>query len=412
MNERNWTVGPLVSDMARALRILICAFALIVGWSQALPSGTAAAPVMQTCDGPCHGYHPLPAEQTAVRQVVDRIIAPYQKQYQLPGIMVGVSIHGRRYFFPYGQATDKGAAFTADTLVEIGSCTKTFTTTIFAAALNSKQISSPYARTYMPNAMQLQPNAQNMTLLELADFSSGMPRYPPGSHDIKDYTTHDFLTWVSSWNPTAPPPAPYKYSNAGVGLLSYLVADATGMSWEEQLRSDILKPLGMHDTTLHPSTSQEKRLAMGHDSAGKDVPPYPISAWYAAGGLRSTTRDMLRFGEANLGESQVDGHPVPYSLSAAMQLAQTPIYTLAKNIGETVPSDGKEEQAMAWVTVPGDPPHGVHPVIWKGGDTTGFDSVIATSLFNDVVVFIVVNQNGRAPTSRGIEMAQALQSVK
>jgi hypothetical protein len=56
------------------------------------------------------------------------------------GAIVAVSLHGHRYFFPYGKATDTGSPFTRDTLVEIGSCTKTFTTTLFALAINRNQI--------------------------------------------------------------------------------------------------------------------------------------------------------------------------------------------------------------------------------------------------------------------------------
>ena len=55
--------------------------------------------------------------------------------------------------------------------------------------------------------------------------------------------------------------APYKYSNAGIGLLSYLVATATGKTWEDQVNSEILQPLGMVDTTLRPTPEQQKRPA-------------------------------------------------------------------------------------------------------------------------------------------------------
>src|SRR5262249_41550829 len=78
--------------------------------------------------------------EDVVKQMVDRIMQPYLSQNYIPGAIVGVSLHRRRYFFSYGQATDAGAPFTADTLVEIGSCTKTFTTTLFALAVNRNQI--------------------------------------------------------------------------------------------------------------------------------------------------------------------------------------------------------------------------------------------------------------------------------
>ena len=101
----------------------------------------------------------------------------------------------------------------------------------------------------MPKGYKLR--AQQLTPLELADFTSGMPDDPTNlprgleQRSIASYTVRDFLTWASNYEPRTRLPAPYKYSNAGIGLLSYLVATATGKTWEEQLNSEILVPLGM-----------------------------------------------------------------------------------------------------------------------------------------------------------------------
>ena len=88
------------------------------------------------------------SDEAAVKRVVDGIMQPYLAQGQRMagsrrwsrspdlGAIVGVSLHGHRYFFPYGKATDARAPFTRETIVEIGSCTKTFTTTLFALAIN------------------------------------------------------------------------------------------------------------------------------------------------------------------------------------------------------------------------------------------------------------------------------------
>jgi CubicO group peptidase (beta-lactamase class C family) len=161
----------------------------------------------------------------------------------------------------------------------------------------------------------------------------------------------DFLTWASNYKPRIRLPAPYKYSNAGIGLLSYLVGTATGKTWEDQANSEILQPLGINDTTLRPTSEQQKRLAQGHKRAGQDAPRWPVSAWYPAGGLRSTAHDMISFGEANLGH-KVNSRPISAELIAAMQLAQKPIYTIR---------NGPNKQAMAWVNnmVEGNP--NAHP---------------------------------------------------
>ena len=156
----------------------------------------------------------------------------------------------------------------------------------------------------MPEGYTLQ--AQQLTPLELADFTSGMPDDPTNlprlleRRSIEYYTVNDFLTWASHYAPTTQLPAPYLYSNAGIGVLSYLVATATGKTWEDQVNSEIFQPLGMADTTLRPTPEQQKRLAQGHNRAGQNALRWPVFAWYAAGGLRSTAHDMLNVKVQNL----------------------------------------------------------------------------------------------------------------
>jgi len=113
-----------------------------------LAAVNVAAQQAPSASGPNTG-----GEAATVKQVVDGIMQPYlaQQQRRVPrrglwkrspdlGAIVAVSLQGHRYFFPYGTATDAGAPFTRDTLVEIGSCTKTFTTTLFGLAINRNQI--------------------------------------------------------------------------------------------------------------------------------------------------------------------------------------------------------------------------------------------------------------------------------
>jgi len=109
------------------------------------------------------------------------------------------------------------------------------------------------------------------------------------------------------------------------------------------------------------------RMAQGHRRNGDDAPPWPVYAWYAAGGPRSTARDMLSFGGANLGHEEVNAKPVSDEVIAAMQLAQKPIYTKPYGI---------DEQAMTWVNNMGNGNPNLHPVIVKNGGTVGFGTVI------------------------------------
>ncbi len=356
--------------------------------------------------------------EARIRQIVDqymnRLLATDRPAGPRPGAIVGISIHGKRYFFHYGAARDDGTVFKPDTLVEIGSCSKVFTTTLFALAVNRGQMDPKLsAERYMPKEYHLKGNARQMTPLQLADFTSGMPddptdlrHVPLEKRSIEYYTVKDFLKWVSDRKPAAPPPAPYLYSNSGIGLLSFLVDTATGKTWQEQLDHEIVGPLGLQDTELRPSEEQRQRLAKGHHPNGSNAPPWPIFAWYAAGGLRSTAADMLRFGEANLGHKEVDGRPVSDELIAAMKLAQTPIYTLP---------NGVARQAMAWVQnlgrEPGDDSGNqpaLHPEMMKNGGTVGFSSAIVLNHYKDAAIFIAVNWSKRNPAPTAVAIGRHL----
>ncbi|PYL22463.1 MAG: hypothetical protein DMF44_10930 [Verrucomicrobia bacterium] len=105
--------------------------------------------------------------------------------------------------FSYGTATDGGAPFTREALLEIGSCTNTFTTMLLALPINGNQIvSNSPAQKYMFIGYTL--GAQQLTPLELADFTSGMPDDPTDlaralqRRSSEYYTMKDFLAWASN----------------------------------------------------------------------------------------------------------------------------------------------------------------------------------------------------------------------
>ncbi|HLN12919.1 MAG TPA: serine hydrolase [bacterium] len=341
------------------------------------------------------------APPAGLQQIVDQVVQPAMAKGGIPGAAVGISLRGHTYVFPYGRANDRGHAFTADTLVEIGSCTKVFTATLLALAADAHQLSlDDSIQKYMPSGATLTPSAQHVTLLQLATMSAGMPRFPTNLPDglandsIDHYTTRDFFAFVSRWEPRGPLPAPYLYSNAGFGLIGYLVADATGTPWEQAVDAQILAPLGMSDTEAHPSVPQRQRLADGFTANGRRAPEWPVFAWYAAGALRSTVRDRLRFGEANLGHTMVAGMPVPPALTAAMTLAQ-------QSHGH-VPGM-QFDQALAWEVLPEE------GAVLKDGGTTGFSTVLVLNRAKDLVVFVVANSGSDVPIdAMGLTLARTI----
>jgi CubicO group peptidase (beta-lactamase class C family) len=343
----------------------------------------------------------LQAKAHDLRSIVNEIAQSAANSGSVPGLIVGISSHGVRHYYTY-SGTGETAPAPRDTIVEIGSITKVFTTALFAEAIQAGQMApSASIASYLPG-ISLQACATQATPLELADFSSGMPDEPPGLaanprlRDIHHFTANDFMNWVSRWTPDSGYgcvlPAPYVYSNAGIGVLGIMLAKVAGQPWPQLLNQEITGPLHMIDTTMTVAQANRGRLEQGYTSAGDRAIPWPIYAWYPAGALRSTTQDMLSFGEAALGHTTANGAVPPPALVAAFGSAMTPIYPIPGRPGR---------QAMAWVVT-------ADGIAFKDGGTQGFNSVIVIDVAKDLAIFAVANKTSVAMPPLGLAIARAI----
>jgi CubicO group peptidase (beta-lactamase class C family) len=346
-------------------------------------------------------------EVDRLQPVVDRIVGAAVAQEAIPGAIVGVSWRGRRSYFGYSGTGD--VPYKANTIVEIGSITKVFTTALFAQAVDEGRMQPDAPLQSYLLAHRLRPCTAQITPLQLADFTSGMPPLPGDApraladRGIGTYTSDAFLDWVSRWTPEGSDgdgcnlPAPYRYSNASVGLLGYIVAERLGAPWETLLRDRITGPLHMMSTAIRVPLEHRDRLAQGYAQRSQPVMPWPVFAWYAAGALRSDATDMLAFGEAALGHETINGAATPPLLIRALKQAMTPIYQ---------PEGQVFQQGMAWVEDVGDPDEGQRPVFLKTGGTDGFNSVLVINPGKDLVVFIAASHPKSGAQRLGVALSR------
>ncbi|MEE7439963.1 serine hydrolase domain-containing protein [Methylobacterium oryzae] len=345
----------------------------------------------------------------ALRPVVERLAGAWVARGAIPGLIVGVSHRGRRSYFGFNGAG--GAPYRSDTIVEIGSITKVFTTALFAEAVDAGRLrpDTPLQE-LLPN-LRLRPCTAQITPLQLANFTSGMPTLPGdlpralAERSVRTYPPEAFLAWVSRWSPEGSEaggcalPAPYRYSNAGIGLLGYVLSERLGAPWESLVHERITGPLGMTSTAVTVKPADRARLAQGYGMEGQPVMPWPVFAWYAAGALRSTATDMLAFGEAALGHEAVNGAPVPPALTRALRKAMTPLYQ---------PEGQTFRQGMAWIEEIGDPDAGQRPVFLKVGGTDGFNSVVVVNPGKDLVVFVAGGQPKIGAERLGVALSRQI----
>jgi CubicO group peptidase (beta-lactamase class C family) len=252
-----------------------------------------------------------------IREVLARRI---DQQKQSVGIVVGVVEPNGRRVVAYGNlAHGDPRAVDGDTIFEIGSVSKVFTSLVLADMVNRKEVAldDPAAK-YLPEGVRMpERNGRLITLLDLSTHSSGLPPVPGNlkpkdpRNPYADYSADDLYQFLSGYELPRDPGSEFEYSNLGAGLLGHLLARRAGTDYESLIGNRITGPLHMPDTSITLSSSMKQRMATGHTAMLNPTANWDLPTLAGAGALRSSVNDMLTFLEAILGYKES-------SLAAAM----------------------------------------------------------------------------------------------
>jgi CubicO group peptidase (beta-lactamase class C family) len=207
----------------------------------------------------------------------------------------------------YGQASREWEVpNTPATRFRLASISKQFTAAAILqfAERGTLDLDAPL-KTYFPEAP---PAWDPVTVLQLLNHSSGIPDYL-GAPDYAatqalPATPQQLLARFRDRPLDFPPGTRWAYSNSGYVLLGLLLEKLGGMSYGEVLHQNLFAPLGLRDTGCDDGRKPVPHLASGYRlDQGAIVPALfrHQSTLYAAGGLYSTTTDLLRWEQALYG---------------------------------------------------------------------------------------------------------------
>jgi len=248
----------------------------------------------------------LPAQVPSDSAILS-ILRPRVDAGMWAGIAVGiVDRNGVRRTLAYGPNAGV-APFDDRTVFEIGSITKTFTTAILADMVRKGEVSldDPVAKFLPPGTVVPSRDGKQITLIDLATQTSGLPRMPANftpknaANPYADYTPAQMYDFLKSYQLTRGIGEKYEYSNLGLGLLGHALALRAGTSYEALVTERVLGPLEMDDTRIAMTGGMRTRLAPGHGPDGAVVANWDLQTLDGAGALRSTVSDMLAFIGAN-----------------------------------------------------------------------------------------------------------------
>jgi len=311
---------------------------------------------------------------------IDSVALAYSRKGHTHALAIGVVHAGKTSGYYYGE-TEKGNKQLPDenTLFEIGSISKTFTATLLAYLAQTQQLGIDDPITdYLPDSVAANPDLRHITLKQLANHTSGLPRMPnninttSAAHPLdpyKDYTKEQLYGFLTSYKADIPPDSTYVYSNLGYGLLGDILSSSYGKQYNEMVLEIICQPLGLSNTTEHPDPDTQY-VAKGYNEKGQETPLWTFDAFAAHGSLKSTVRDLLAYAKAHFKMPETD-------LEHA--LAHTRQFTFFN------PPD--TDIGLAWhMNLVGD-----ELIYWHNGGTFGSSSYMALTPDKKIAIVVLSN---------------------
>ena len=284
----------------------------------------------------------------------------------------------------YGE-TAPGSNRTPDANSEVRLCSisKVFTADLLLKLVSEGKvfITDPLQKYAPPRSKVPEgPNGTNITLLDLATHTSGLPRevaaYPPTAPHFTFPSRAYRWTWLPKQKLASAPGTAALYSNIGFDLLGDALASAASTSYASLLHDSLLQPLNMWDTTLVPSADQCARLLQPIKNEGPCTDTQPSGP---SGGVYSTASDMVKLLQYLL---RLPGSPAAPAADLAVYLKPDQL----KSVQGLSHAGDPTGIGLAWIQL-GDP-NTPSAILEKTGGGAGFTTYIALSPSRQTGVFL------------------------
>ncbi|MEZ4871909.1 MAG: serine hydrolase domain-containing protein [Bdellovibrionales bacterium] len=357
---------------------------------------------------------------------IDLVVNKALENHKFVGASILVVEPGGRILKKHFGFRDREAQISPDenTLYELGSITKPLTR-ILLATQNKIQLNDKLSK-HLPSPYRSPaPLGQEIKIIDLIThtgikFSVPCTVRKPNLSEMKCFgvnidgelldpyinvTRENLFEFVNEYSYTVEelpeyfkkPGFYYSYSNVGMGLVGELLAQSNGTTYEDMLKSKVLQPLGMQDTTVTlpcESTGSCNNVAKVYgknlllaDWSGK--PLWHLPGMAGAGGVRSNLKDMQVLLTSVLNPSQ---SPLRKELATSMTKLSIATQRHNSNIckeGENSLSDLCNPKLMdlyyGWESVPG------HSELFHGGQTGASQSMMLFSPGESFGVVILSN---------------------
>jgi CubicO group peptidase (beta-lactamase class C family) len=259
----------------------------------------------------------LPEVKAWIAEQLPALIA----KYDVPGAAVAVLAGGEVVDDAAGLLhKGTGVEATADSVFQIGSITKLWTSTLVMQLVDEGKVDlDEPVRTYLPEfVIGDEDAAARITVRMLLNHTSGFEGDIFTDTGVGDDCIEKYLGVLGEVPQLFPPGEQFSYNNAGFCVLGRLVEVLREKQYDACLRDHLFAPLGLTHAATNPYEAIMFRAAMGHVELEPGTGFQPAPVWALARSnapagamLAMRPRDLLAFAEMHLGDGKAaDGTQV------------------------------------------------------------------------------------------------------
>jgi CubicO group peptidase (beta-lactamase class C family) len=210
---------------------------------------------------------------------------------------VALAEHGKVVFnINYGfENLDKKIPASVNTQYKIGSITKTFTAVLIMKLIEEQRLTLDTKLSAFYKEVE---NADKISINDLLHHTSGIYNYTDDSLFLKTmqkpHSKKELLETFSKKTSQFSPGTKNEYSNSNYILLGYIIEDLTKMSYQRNIETKIINRLKLKNTSFAPKTNVAKSFLWQNDKFVNST-EWDMSVAFSAGGLYSTTNDLIVF---------------------------------------------------------------------------------------------------------------------
>jgi len=252
-----------------------------------------------------------------MQQWLDENLARLIDKHSVPGASVAVLADGEVSVAAAGiLSLDTRVVATTDSVFQVGSITKLWTTTLIAQLVTEGKLDLDHpVREYLPEfKLADETAAAVITPRQLLTHTSGFSgdAFTPTSRgdDAVELFVRDVLPGLAQ---EVRPGAGFSYNNSGFVVLGRIAEVLRGKPYHELVREHIAVPLELNHLATIPDEALMFRAAVGHISPTPDAPLQTAPVWSlvhamapAGSLLAMSARDLITFGRAYLDASLLD----------------------------------------------------------------------------------------------------------